>query len=86
MSKKFRLAAAAGCAASAILIPAGTAYAHVHRVTPLNCIEEASDNAGADVAFVEAADEAGLVGVIPIAKGGNVTDGGSQAAVCDEEE
>ena len=81
MSKKFRLVVAAGCAASAILIPAGTAYAHVHGVTPLNCISQESDNAGADVAFEE--NQAGLTGVIPITQGGNVTDGGSDAAVCD---
>ena len=81
---KFRMAVATGFAASALLlIPAGTASAHVHRVTPLNCTP-ASDNAGADVAFEVAADEAGLEGVIPITKGGNVTDGGSDAAVCDD--
>jgi hypothetical protein len=81
---KFRMAVATGFAASALLLmPAGTASAHVHRVTPLNCTP-ASDNAGADVAFVKAADEAGLVGVIPITKSGNVIVGGSDAAVCDD--
>jgi hypothetical protein len=81
---KLRVAVATGFAATALLLmPVGGASAHVHRVTPLNCTP-ASDEAGADVAFEVAADEAGLVGVIPITKGGEVTDGGSDAAVCDD--
>jgi len=86
---KFRLAIAAGCAASAILIPAGTAYAHVHGVTPLVCTDaptNSDNNAGAIQGFEQAADDAELMGVIPREKGGNVTDGGSDAAVCDVEE
>jgi len=83
---KFRLAVCTGFAASALLlIPAGSASAHVHLITPLNCVEQENDNAGADVAFVEAPDEAGLIGVIPVTKGGNIEsgEGGADAAVCD---
>jgi hypothetical protein len=83
---KFRLAVAAGCAASAILIPAGTAYAHVHGVTPLNCTEAPTNsggNAGARQGVEEAAVQAGLEGVIPETKSGNEIDGGSDAPVCD---
>ena len=37
------------------------------------------------MAFVEAPDEAGLTGVIPVTKGGNIEpgEGGADAAVCD---
>ena len=84
---KFRVAVATGFAASALLLmPAGTASAHVHRVTPLNCTPapaSSDGNAGANQALEVAAEEAGLVGVIPLTKGGNVTDGGADAAVCD---
>ena len=85
---KFRVAVATGLAASALLLmPAGTASAHVHMVTPLTCTPAPANsdgNAGANQAFEQAADQAGLVGVIPITKGGNVTDGGSDAAVCEQ--
>ena len=83
---KFRVALATGFAASAlILIPAGTASAHVHLITPLFCTD-APDNAGGDkIDQTPAFANAGLTGVIPITKGGNVTfDGeGFDAAVCD---
>jgi hypothetical protein len=84
---KFRVALATGFAASAlILIPAGTASAHVHAITPLNCIEQEASNAGADqVDVTPALENAGLTGPIPVTKGGNVTIGGegADAAVCD---
>jgi len=84
---KFRVAVGTGLAASAlVLIPAGTAFAHVHGVTPLNCTvapTNSDGNAGANKGTEQAADNAGLSGVIPKTKGGNVTDGGSDAAVCD---
>ena len=84
---KFRVAVASGFAASALLlIPAGTASAHVHGVTPLRCtpaVVNSDNNAGANQGFEQAADEAGLVGVIPRTKGGNVDEGGSDAAVCE---
>jgi hypothetical protein len=84
---KFRVALATGFAASAlILIPAGSASAHVHLITPLLCITVESENSGADkVNETPALLNGGLGGVIPIIKGGNVTSGeeGADAAVCD---
>jgi hypothetical protein len=82
---KFRVALATGFAASAlILIPAGTASAHVHGITPLRCTP-APVNAGANqVDDTPAAVNAGLTDAIPVTKGGNVTIGGEgfDAAVC----
>jgi hypothetical protein len=84
---KFRVVLATGLAASAlIVIPAGAASAHVHRITPLLCLSVESENAGADqVNETPALLNGGLTGVIPFIKGGNVTlDGeGADAAVCD---
>jgi hypothetical protein len=83
---KFRLAVCTGFAASALLlIPAGSASAHVHGITPLRCAP-ANDNAGAIQGFAHSADAAGLTGVIPVTKGGNVVIGGEgfNAAVCDD--
>ncbi len=72
---KFRVAVATGIAASAlVLIPAGTASAHVHGITPLRCTP-APDNAGANQTDETAASLTGLsdvTAVIPIDKGGNV--------------
>src|SRR5215211_2185025 len=87
---KFRLAVCTGFAASALLlIPAGSASAHVHGITPLRCTDAPVNSggaAGANVAFVEADPEAGLTGVIPITMGGNVVlnEEGFDAAVCDD--
>lgn len=83
---KFRVALATGFAASAlVLIPAGAASAHVHGITPLLCTP-APDNAGANqTEETPAADNAGLTGVIPITKGGNVTlfgEGFGKSALC----
>ena len=86
---KFRLAVCTGFAASALLlIPAGSASAHVHRITPLLCIQEVPDNAGADETdetLASAADGGPISGVIPITMGGNIElgEGGADAAVCD---
>jgi hypothetical protein len=83
---KFRLAVCTGFAASALLlIPAGSASAHVHGITPLSCLEQDSPNSGAIVGFANAVDQAGLDQVIPITKGGNVTAGeeGADSAPCD---
>ena len=83
---KFRVALATGFAASAlILIPAGTASAHVHLITPLNCTEAASNAGGDQINETPALDNAELDGVIPFMKGGNVTlrGEGFDAAVCD---
>ena len=83
---KLRVAVATGFAASALLlIPGGTASAHVHGITPLLCTP-APDNAGANqVNQTPALENGGLKNVIPITKGGNVTFGeeGADAAVCD---
>jgi hypothetical protein len=85
---KFRVALATGFAASAlVLIPAGTASAHVHGITPLLCIDQEPSNAGANqVDETPALVNAGLTGAIPVTKGGNVTIGGegADAAVCDQ--
>ena len=85
---KLRLAVCTGFAASALLlIPAGSASAHVHGITPLRCTP-ANDNAGAIQGFANAAPQAGLTGgfPIPIIKGGNVVLNGAgfNAAVCDD--
>lgn len=84
---KFRVALASGFAASAlILIPAGTASAHVHGITPLGCMTVDPENAGANqIDLTPAKANAGLTGAIPVTKGGNVTIGeeGADAAVCD---
>ena len=83
---KFRVALATGFAASALLlIPAGTASAHVHGITPLTCTP-APGNAGANqVDETPAAANAELEGAIPVTKGGNVTlfEQGFDAPVCD---
>jgi hypothetical protein len=82
---KLRVVVATAFAASAlVLIPAGGASAHVHGITPLRCTP-APDNAGAnqtDGTPAAAANGGPISGVIPITMGGNVGDGGSDAAVC----
>jgi hypothetical protein len=86
---KFRLAVCTGFAASALLlIPAGSASAHVHLITPLNCIEQVPDDAGADQTNgtpASAANGGPISGVIPITMGGDIDfgEGGADAAVCD---
>ena len=87
---KFRLAVCTGFAASALLlIPAGSASAHVHLITPLNCIEQVPDDvAGANQTNqtpASAANGGPISGVIPITMGGNIglDEGGAGAAVCD---
>ena len=85
---KLRVALATGFAASAlVLIPVGTASAHVHGITPLNCTS-APANAGANqTEETPASDKAGLTGVIPITKGGNVEllgGGFGASALCDQ--
>lgn len=82
-----RLAAGTVVAAVAlVLIPVAPASGHVHGVTPLRCTP-APANAGANQtnetpASAEGGPLAG-VGVIPLAMGGNVQNGGgSDAAVC----
>jgi hypothetical protein len=86
---KFRLAVCTGFAASALLlIPAGSASAHVHGITPLGCTT-APLNAGGNQTNQTPASSTppseGPIspGPIPINMGGNVTDGGADAAVCD---
>jgi len=86
---KFRLAVGTGFAASALLlIPAGSASAHVHGITPLFCIPQVDPTvAGANQTNQTPASstDGGPIstGAIPINMGGNVTDGGADAAVCD---
>jgi hypothetical protein len=83
---KFRLAVCTGVAASALLlIPAGSASAHVHGITPLECTAAPTDIAGARQAIEgdKAAEEAELFGVIPREKselGAELT-GGQDAPV-----
>ena len=85
---KFRLAVCTGFAASALLlIPAGSASAHVHRITPVLCTS-APANAGGNETNetpASAADGGPISGVIPITMGGNIglDEGGAGAAVCD---
>jgi len=84
---KLRVAVATGLAASALLlIPGGTASAHVHGITPLLCTP-APDNAGANqVDETPAAANAGLTGAIPVSKGGNVElfgEGFGRSALCE---
>jgi len=82
---KLRVAVGTAFAAAALLmVPAGAASAHVHGITPLRCTP-APGNAGANQTdLTPAAEKAGLVGVIPITKGGNVDlfGGGFNAAAC----
>jgi hypothetical protein len=75
-----------GAAVTAALVfgPVSTASAHVHGITPLRCTP-APANAGANqTESTPAHENAGLTGVIPITKGGNVQlfGGGFNAAVC----
>ena len=85
---KLRVALATGLAGAAlVIIPAGTATAHVHGINPLECTP-APSNAGANRAVEDdkAADVAGLTGVIPRTKSGKTADeltGGNDAPVCD---
>jgi len=66
---KFRMAVGTGFAATALLlIPAGSASAHVHGISPLECTPaplNSGDNAGAFQGVDQAADAAVLGGVIP---------------------
>jgi hypothetical protein len=83
-----RIILGSGIAASALLLlPAGTASAHVHLITPLRCTP-APANAGGDQTndTPAAATNGGPIsGVIPVTMGGNVPlgGGGFDAAVCD---
>ena len=82
-----RVATGATLAAAALVIlPATSASAHVHGITPLRCTP-APDNAGAnqtDQTPAAAANGGPISGVIPITSGGNVTlfGEGFNAAVC----
>jgi len=85
--QKIRLVAGTVVAAAAlVLIPAASASAHVHGVTPLLCTP-APANAGANQANetpASATNGGPIAGVIPITMGGNVElfCGGFNAAVC----
>jgi hypothetical protein len=79
-----RLFLGAAFTAVLVLAPVTTASAHVHGITPLRCTP-APANAGANqTENTPASANAGLVGVIPITKGGNVQlfGEGFNAAVC----
>jgi len=84
---KLRVLVATGLTATAlVLIPAASASAHVHGITPLRCTP-APANAGANQTNetpASAADGGPISGVIPITMGGNVTlfGEGFDAAVC----
>ena len=84
---KVRLVAGTVVAAVAlVLMPAASASAHVHGITPLRCAP-APANAGAnqtDETPASAASGGPIAGVIPITMGGNVElfGGGFNAAVC----
>lgn len=73
-------------AAALVIVPASSASAHVHGITPLRCTP-APANAGAnqtDQTPAAAANGGPISGVIPITMGGNVTlfGEGFDAAVC----
>ena len=73
-------------ATALVIVPAASASAHVHGITPLRCTP-APSNAGAnqtDQTPAAAADGGPISGVIPITMGGNVTlfGEGFNAAVC----
>jgi hypothetical protein len=81
-----RLVAGAALTAALVLVPAASASAHVHGITPLRCTP-APANAGANqtnVTPASAAQGGPISGVIPVAMGGNVplNGGGFAAAVC----
>lgn len=82
-----RLATGAALTVAALVfVPASSASAHVHGITPLRCTP-APNNAGANQTneTPAAADNGGPIsGVIPITMGGNVTlfGEGFDAAVC----
>jgi hypothetical protein len=84
---KLRVLIVTGLTASAlVLIPATSASAHVHGITPLRCTP-APANAGANQTNdtpASAANGGPISGVIPITMGGNVPlfGGGFNAAVC----
>jgi len=72
--------------AALVIVPASSASAHVHGITPLRCTP-APDNAGAnqtDQTPASAANGGPVSGVIPITMGGNVAlfGEGFHAAVC----
>jgi hypothetical protein len=73
-------------AAALVIVPASSASAHVHGITPLRCTP-APANAGAnqtDQTPAAPANGGPISGVIPITMGGNVTlfGEGFDAAVC----
>jgi hypothetical protein len=73
-------------AAALVIVPASSASAHVHGITPLRCTP-APDNAGANQTNetpASAANGGPISGVIPITMGGNVTlfGEGFDAAAC----
>jgi hypothetical protein len=81
-----RLAAAAALTAALVVVPATSASAHVHGITPLRCTP-APANAGANQTNetpASAANGGPISGVIPVTMGGNVplNGGGFDAAVC----
>jgi hypothetical protein len=72
--------------AALVIVPASSASAHVHGITPLRCTPAAT-NAGANQTVqtpAAAANGGPISGVIPITMGGNVTlfGEGFDAAVC----
>jgi hypothetical protein len=86
MTRTRLLVAGVAVAGSLVLLPAPSASAHVHLITPLRCTP-APDNAGAnqtDLTPAAAADGGPISGVIPVIMGGNVPlmGGGFDAAVC----
>jgi hypothetical protein len=86
MTRTRLLVAGVAVAGSLVLLPAPSASAHVHLITPLRCTP-APDNAGAnqtDLTPAAAADGGPISGVIPVTMGGNVPlmGGGFDAAVC----
>jgi hypothetical protein len=81
-----RFVAGAAFAAAVVVVPAASASAHVHGVTPLSCTP-APPNAGANETNetpASAAQGGPISGVIPITMSGNVPfpGRGSDAAVC----
>jgi len=74
------------CLAALVLVPAASASAHVHGITPLRCTPAPENNGANQTDGTPASATTGgpISGVIPITMGGNVPlfGGGFNAAVC----
>ena len=89
MRRTLSIASTALAASVLVVLPVGSASAHVHGINPLRCTPAADNEAGAIRAVQTPAGREGGplfdIGVIPIDMGGAVPllGGGRNAAVCD---